>query len=113
MNMNAPSLVSRRRFLETSAIAAAALPFLAAGGEITPGKGKPKVGCLSWCFHDFSPGVDPEPAIDIIGGLGFDGVELIVTARADLESFWNDQRVDRLRKKLDQKKLQVSKFVLF
>ena len=53
-------------------------------------KGKLKVGCLSWCFHDFSPGVDSEPAIDIIGELGFDGIELIVTAQKDLKDFWSD-----------------------
>lgn len=75
--------------------------------------GKPKVGCLSWCFHDLSPAADPEPAIDIIGELGFDGIELIVTARADLQNFWTDTRIDRLKQKLERAKLRVSQFVLF
>jgi sugar phosphate isomerase/epimerase len=76
-------------------------------------KGRPKVGCLSWCFHDFSPAVDPEPAIDVIGDLGFDGIELIATAKRDLKDFWTDERVDRYRRKLAEKKLGVSQFVLF
>jgi sugar phosphate isomerase/epimerase len=57
--------------------------------------------------------VDPEPALDVIGDLGFDGVEMIVTARKDLKDFWTDVRVDGYRKKLEEKKLQVSQFVLF
>lgn len=77
------------------------------------GRGRPKVGCLSWCFHDLSPAADPEPAIDIIGELGFDGIELIVTARRDLRDFWTDNRLARLKTKLDRSRLRVSQFVLF
>lgn len=112
--MNMPAEVNRRHFLQTTAVAAAALPLAALGADSPPSaKGRPKVGCLSWCFHDFSPGVDPEAAIDIIGELGFDGLEMIVTARRDLKGFWTDARVDRYKQKLEQKKLQVSQFVLF
>lgn len=112
--MNPQSHINRRRFLQTTALAAAAMPLVTAAADApAPGKGKPKVGCLSWCFHDFSPAVDPEPAIDIIGGLGFDGIEMIVTARKDLKDFWTEERVDRYKKKLEQNKLEVSQFVLF
>jgi sugar phosphate isomerase/epimerase len=45
--------------------------------------------------------------------MGFDGVELIVTARRDLKDFWTDERIDRLNQKLQQNKLLVSQFVLF
>ena len=106
--------INRRQFLQTTALAAAAAPLGVAGADSpTPGKARIKVGCLSWCFHDFSPGVDPEPAIDIIGELGFDGVELIVTASRDLNGFWTNDRVDRYKQKLEKNKLQVSQFVLF
>ena len=112
--MNTQLPISRRQFLQTTAMAAATIPLVSAVADPpSSGKGKLKVGCLRWCFHDFSPAVDPEPAIDIIGGLGFDGIEMIVTARRDLKDFWTDERVDRYRKKLDQHKLQVSQFVLF
>lgn len=72
-----------------------------------------KVGCLSWCFHQFSPGSDPSEAIDIIGELGFDGVELILLAREDVEAYWTDARVDALRRQLDGHGLEVPQFVMF
>ena len=106
--------INRRQFLQTTALAAAAVTLGVDGADSpAPGKARIKVGCLSWCFHDFSPGVDPEPAIDIIGELGFDGVELIVTASRDLNGFWTNDRVDRYKQKLEKNKLQVSQFVLF
>ena len=112
--MNTRPELNRRQFLQSTALAAAALPLTTVGAESpAPARGKPKVGCLSWCFHDLSPGADPEPAIDIIGELGFDGIELIVNARNDLKAFWTDGRIDRLKLKLERNKLRVSQFVLF
>ena len=97
---------SRREFLAglTAAGASAAMP--TSGSKI-------KVGCCSWCFHDFSPGRNPEEAIGIIGEIGFDGVELIVLARKDLQDYWAGANLDRVRKLLDKNRLQVSQFVLF
>ena len=106
--------MNRRHFLQATALTTAALPFVGNTAE-RPARasGSTKVGCLSWCFHDLSPAVDPEPAIDIIGELGFDGVELIVTARRDLKEFWTDARINRLNQKLARHKLRVSQFVIF
>ena len=106
--------LNRRQLLQTAAIAASglSLPTMAAGASPRP-QGKPRIGCLSWCFHNLSPGADPEPAIDVIGGLGFEGVELIVNAPNDLKEFWTDARIDRFNQKLQQNKLRVSQFVLF
>lgn len=112
--MNPQPDLNRRHFLRATALATAALPWMTAaapGPASTPGR--PKVGCLSWCFYDLSPAADPEPAIAIIGGLGFDGIELIVTARRDLKDFWTDARIDRLKQKLDRYGLRVSQFVIF
>jgi sugar phosphate isomerase/epimerase len=112
--MNTLSELNRRQFLQTTALAASALPFMAAGAEPASGStGKIKVGCLSWCFHGLGPAADPEPAIDLIGEMGFDGIELIVTARKDLQTFWTDARIDRLKQKLDGHKLRVSQFAMF
>lgn len=87
--MNAESHLNRRDFLQTATLAAAALPLVGLAAQTQGGpKGKPKVGCLSWCCHSFAPGVDPEEAIEIIGELGFDGIEMIATARRDLKDFW-------------------------
>jgi hypothetical protein len=112
--MNPSFDLTRRRFLELSTLAATALPLgLAAAPDQPSAKGKPKVGCLSWCFHDLGAAADPEPAIDLIGEMGFDGIELIVTARKDLQTFWTDARIDRLKQKLDGHKLRVSQFAMF
>src|SRR5262245_2333497 len=95
-NVNMKPLINRREFLQTTALATAGLPVVGRSVDLpSSAKGKLKVGCLSWCFHDFSPGVDSEPAIDIIGELGFDGIELIVTAQKDLKDFWSDTRIER------------------
>jgi sugar phosphate isomerase/epimerase len=106
--------LNRRQLLQTAAIAASGLSLSAEATE-PPSRpqGKPRVGCLSWCFHSLSPAADPEPALDVIGELGFDGIELIVTAQRDLKEFWTDARIDRLNQKLQRNKLRVSQFVLF
>jgi sugar phosphate isomerase/epimerase len=106
--------MNRRQFLQTAALAASgtSLPATSAQSSSRP-RGKPKVGCLSWCFHSLTAGADPEPALDIIGGLGFDGVELIASARRDLKDFWTAAKIERVNQKLQQNKLQVSQFVLF
>jgi sugar phosphate isomerase/epimerase len=105
------SPVSRRTFLRAAAVA----PLLAAAAAAEePKKGaKIKVGCLSWCFHAFAPGADPAEAIDVIGGLGFDGVELILLARDDVKGLWTDEKIGKLNKQLEKHKLRVSQFVIF
>jgi len=106
--------MDRRQFLQNVALATSALPLTRAAAQPqSHEQGRPRVGCLSWCFHSLSPAADPELAIDIIGELGFDGVELIVTARRDLKGFWADARINRLNQKLQRNKLRVSQSVLF
>jgi len=56
-------------------------------GQPTPpgdqaGQQRPKIGCVSWCFHTLAPGGHPEEAIDIIGSLGFEGVGSLRTRGA-------------------------------
>ncbi|MFH1716035.1 MAG: sugar phosphate isomerase/epimerase [Planctomycetota bacterium] len=112
--MRTPFNLNRRQLLQTAALAASGLSLPAtAAGQSSRAQGKPKVGCLSWCFHNLTPAADPEPALDIIGEMGFDGVELIVTAQRDIKDFWTDARIDRLNQKLQRNKLRVSQFVLF
>ena len=106
--------LNRRQFIQTAAAAAGGLSSSAMAAQPPPRTaGKLKVGCLSWCFHSLSAGADPEPGLDIIGELGFDGVELIVNAPKDLKDFWTDARIERLNNKLQKNKLRVSQFVMF
>lgn len=68
---------------------------------------------MSWNFHNLAPGANPEEAIDIIGGMGFESIELIVCARDDLKDYWTDAKADQLRKQLGRHRLAVSQFALF
>ena len=112
--MKPASALNRRQFLELTAAAVAAAPFLAAAAESNSAPpGKIQLGSVSWNFHSLRPAADPEEAIDIIGGLGFDGIELIATSGGDFKTFWTDERVDRLKLKLDRHKLRVSQFAMF
>src|SRR5579872_6998313 len=72
-----------------------------------------KIGCVSWCFHSFAGGTNPEEAIETIGELGFDGTDLIVLGRADIAGYWHDATLDRLKSQLDRLQLEVAQFVLF
>lgn len=115
------SAVSRRQFLAgaSSTIALLAGGALLPAGSVEatePGRtqpARPRIGCLSWNFHNLSKGANPEEAIDIIGELGFDGVELIVCARDDIRNYWTDAKLEQLKKQLAKNKLVVSQFVLF
>src|SRR6185369_3782893 len=101
--MKSTSSLSRRHFLELSAAAVAIAPFALPAAESAPNRaGKVQLGSVSWNFHSLGPSADPEEAIGIIGGLGFDGIELIATSRGDFKTFWTDERVDRLKLKLEQ-----------
>ena len=96
--MKHPSSLNRRQFLEITATAVAAAPFLTHAAESSSsGVGKIRLGSVSWNFHSLGPSADPEEAIEIVGGLGFDGIELIATSSGDFKTFWTDARVDRLK----------------
>ncbi len=72
-----------------------------------------KIGSVSWNFHSLAPGAHPEEAIDIIGSLGFDGVELIANSRQDIDEYWTDTTIDRIRKQLERNGLVVPQFPFF
>jgi len=106
--------LNRRQFIQTAALAASGLSLPATAAQPAPrGQGEVKVGCLSWCFHPLSAGADLEPALDLLGAMGFDGVELIASARSDLKNFWTDAKIDRVNQKLQKNKLRVSQFAMF
>lgn len=76
-------------------------------------KGRPKIGCTSFAFHAFNTAGVPGEAIDIIGGIGFEGIELIVNSREQLRDYWTEATCSELRKKLDKWRLEVAQFILF
>jgi len=72
-----------------------------------------KVGCTSWVFHDLSANQSPVRSIEILGEMGFDGVELIISASRDLTSLWTDQFISEVRHLLDKYKMEVSQMAIF
>jgi len=115
--------VSRRDFVMAAAGAAGvfasrgAIPAIAPAPGPEEGKprppGRPRISCVSWCFHDLQAGVDPSEPIDIMGSLGFEGTELIISSRQDFKRIWTDAGVDKIRKKLEQNKLEIAQFAMF
>src|SRR5512133_971889 len=100
-SMNHSLPMNRRKFIELTAAAAATAPLLSLAADSTSSApAKIQLGSVSWNFHSLAPAADPEEAIDIIGGLGFDGIELIATSGGDFKAFWTDARIDRLKLKL-------------
>jgi sugar phosphate isomerase/epimerase len=100
---------SRRKFLLGGA---AALTTSTAHAQL-PAAGRPKIGCVSWCFHGFDPGADPTEAINIMGRIGFEGTDLILLGREDIARFWTDGKIDDLRRRLERNRLAVAQFVVF
>lgn len=74
---------------------------------------RPRLGSVSWNFHSLAPGAHPEQAIDIIGELGFDGIELIANSRKDVDEYWTDETIGRIRKQLERNHLVLNQFPFF
>ncbi len=72
-----------------------------------------RIGSVSWNFHSLAPGAHPEEAIDIIGSLGFEGIELIANSRRDVDEYWTDATIARIRKQLDRNRLVLNQFPFF
>ena len=77
------------------------------------GKRRAKIGSVSWNFHSLGPGAHPEEAIDIIGSLGFETIELIANSRKDVDEYWTDATIDRIKKQLERNHLEVNQFPFF
>ncbi len=81
--------------------------------NLPPPSERPKVGCVSWCFHSFNGGADPTDAITTMGELGFEGTDLILLARDDIEKFWTDKKIEDLKSRLAKGKIAMAQFVIF
>src|SRR5581483_12461704 len=97
--------MNRREFV-SSMITAGALASAAAEKRL-------KLGSVSWNFHSLEPGAHPEEAIDIVGSIGFDGIELIANSRRDVDEYWTDATIDRIRRQLERNHLVVPQFPMF
>jgi sugar phosphate isomerase/epimerase len=128
---NGEAGISRRGFMKgvgagvgAAAVAAAnagaqaagtgAAPASAAGGD-GAGKsdGKIRLGAVSWNFRSISAGPPWTEAIDIIGDLGFEGVEVICAAPDQLDATLAEPHFSDLRRQLERRKMVIPQFVLF
>jgi sugar phosphate isomerase/epimerase len=94
------------------------IPILVAGTRAiaapqSTGRRRPKIGCVSWNFHSLAAGAHPEESIDIIGGLGFEAIELIANSRRDVDEYWTDETIGRVRKQLERNHLTLNQFPFF
>lgn len=119
--------LSRRIFLRNAAVLSGALPLLSplglTGAELQREQnatttnaavpGRIKVGCTSWAFHNLSTGESPEKSIDILGEMGFDGVELIINTPQDLTELWSDAKISEVRRQLEKYDMEVSQMAMF
>src|SRR5271157_1289109 len=95
----------------SASTSSAHVPLVQPGNESSARRAK--IGCVSWNFHSLGPGAHPEEAIDIIGSLGFEGVELIANSRMDVDEYWTDATIDRIRKQLERNHLVLNQFPFF
>jgi sugar phosphate isomerase/epimerase len=73
-----------------------------------------KVGSVSWNFHALSrAGESPVNSIELLGEMGFDGVELIIGVPQDLKDLWTDRLIGNVRRLLDKYKMEVPQMAMF
>jgi sugar phosphate isomerase/epimerase len=114
---------TRRDFVKLAAGAALAATAGAARGAQAaeqaatggpPPAARPRISSVSWNFHNLGAGnTRPDQAIEQIGEMGFEGIELILTGRREIADYWSDATIDRIRKRLEHYKLAVAQFALF
>jgi len=76
-------------------------------------RSKPKIGCCSTCFQSSAPETSPETAVEIIGDIGFDGVELVIGSPKELHDYWTVRTLDRLQMLLRERQLGVPELGLY
>ncbi len=116
--MEPKKAVSRRAFLKAVAASSVLSGPLSEGlAEASlsrkPKPARMKVGCVSWNLRGIGAGPPMDEPIDIVGQMGFEGIELIVSRAEDLDTYWKEPVISTLRKKLETCGLEVSQFVLF
>jgi len=72
-----------------------------------------KVGAVSWVFHALRANASPVDAIETLGEMGFDGIELIASSPSDLTNLWSDRFIGEVRRLLDKYKMEVPQMAMF
>jgi len=77
------------------------------------GKRRGRIGCLSTNFQSRPPNAHIEEAIDTIGSLGFESIELTASSRQEIDEYWTDATIDHLKKQVERNRLELGQFPLF
>lgn len=72
-----------------------------------------KLGCAAWAFTKPRYGAPYEDAVSTIGQLGFQGLELIVHSREDLEQYYTAAKTKELRGLYRSYNMQLSQFAVY
>lgn len=74
-----------------------------------------RVGCAAWLFTEPAHNPPYEDAINKIGKLGFDGVELILRDFDDIgpDGYWTNSKIKEIKLMLDDYGLEMSQFAVF
>jgi sugar phosphate isomerase/epimerase len=72
-----------------------------------------RLGCCVWNFTHPHYAPPYEDAVRAVGELGFDGVEMIVFSREDLEGYFTPAKVRELRELIRSYGMESSEFVLY
>jgi len=72
-----------------------------------------KIGCCCWNFTHPHYEAPYDDAIRTVGELGFEGVEMIVFTKRDLDEYYTPRKIDELRRLIASYNLEISEFVLY
>ena len=72
-----------------------------------------KIGCAVWNLTKSHYKAPYDEQIDVIGKLGFDGIELIVFDDNDLDNYWTGSKIKEVRKRLQDNGLELSELACF
>ena len=72
-----------------------------------------KLGCCTWNFTHPHYEAPYEDAVRAVGELGFEGVEMIVFTKRDLDEYYTPSKISELRHLINSYHLEISEFVLY
>lgn len=72
-----------------------------------------KIGCAAWCFTAPHYQAPYEPAIQTIGNMGFDAIELIAHNHNDVEVYYTKEKIKELRQLINSYNMEISQFALY
>ncbi|HAK97658.1 MAG TPA: hypothetical protein DCM87_22385 [Planctomycetes bacterium] len=109
MVMNGGTVPTRRAFLAAAGGAAA----LSLGAPEPARAPRMRIGSVAWNLRGIGQGPPWDDAIRTTAELGFAGIELIVARAEELDDYWREPELGRIKALLAELRLACPQFVLF